>query len=354
MPDALVRNSPKAWLPPGTLVHVGRRRTQTTTWQVISYDAQGLATLDGPAPGDLPALAQRPGVTWIRVTGLHQVETIAALGEAMGLHPLAQEDIVNTAQRPKLEDYGDYLFLVVKALIQDPAEDGCPPQQISLVLGQGWVMTFEEGPSRLFEPLLARLQGAKGRARSQGADYLSYALLDAVVDSYFELLEVLGDQVEDLEEELLAQPGSQALQTLHRLRRQALLLRKAAWPLREVISALERHDGGLVRPATRIYLRDVYDHTVQIMDAVDSNRDMLSGMLDLYLSSISNRMNEVMKVLTIISTLFIPLTFLAGLYGMNFEYMPELKWHWGYPAVLLAMAICVLGMLVFFRRKKWF
>jgi magnesium transporter len=348
------RLSHKASLPPGTLLHVGRRRSERTSLVLVSYGPEDYRQQEEPGPDDLARLLQGPSLGWLRVRGLHEVETVARLGELFGLHPLVQEDIVNASQRPKLEDYGPYIFLVVKALVWDQGENEYRPEQISLILAANYVITFEESHGQLFEAVDKRLQDSKGRLRRGGVDYLAYCLLDAVVDSYFEVLELLGDQLEEVEEALLGQPDRKVLERLHMLKHRALLLRKAVWPLREVISALERHEGGLVRPATRVYLRDVYDHTIQIMDAADTNRDMLAGMLDLYLSSVSNRMNEVMKVLTIIATLFIPLTFLAGLYGMNFKYMPELEWHWGYPSVLLVMASTVVGMLAYFRRKKWF
>ncbi|MFH1036115.1 MAG: magnesium/cobalt transporter CorA [Pseudomonadota bacterium] len=348
------RLSHKASLPPGTLLHVGHRHSDRTSISLVSYGPEEHAEQHDPGPEALAGLPQGPGLAWLRVRGLHEVGAVAELGERFGLHPLVQEDIVNASQRPKLEDYGPYVFMVVKALVWDQAQAEYRPEQISLILAEHYLITFEESHGQLFDPVARRLKEGKGRIRRQGVDYLAYCLLDAVVDSYFEVLEVLGDQLEEVEEDLLGTPGREVLGRLHQLKRRALLLRKAAWPLREVISALERQEGGLVRATTRVYLRDVYDHTIQIMDAADTNRDMLAGMLDLYLSSLSNHMNEVMKVLTIIATLFIPLTFLAGLYGMNFKYMPELELPWGYPAVLLVMLASVVGMLIYFRRKKWF
>lgn len=348
------RRSRKASLPPGTLLHVGRRHSQRTTISLVNYGPEGASRRDDPGDQALAALAAGPGQAWLRVQGLHEVEAIARLGDILGLHPLVQEDIVNASQRPKLEDYGPYLFLVVKALVWDQEAAEYRGEQISLVLAQNFLVTFEESQSHLLEAVGQRLTDGKGRLRGQGVDYLAYSLLDAVVDSFFEVLENLGDQVEAVEEVLLANPGKEVLRRLHLLKRRALLLRRAVWPLREVIAALERQEGGLVRASTRLYLRDVYDHTIQIMDTADTSRDLLAGLLDLYLSSVSNKLNEVMKVLTIIATLFIPLTFLAGVYGMNFKHMPELEWPWGYPAVLVVMAASALGMLLYFRRKKWF
>ncbi|MBI5522333.1 MAG: magnesium/cobalt transporter CorA [Desulfarculus sp.] len=348
------RRSRKASLPPGTLVHVGRRHSQSTTISLLRYGPEGVSQTDDPGDQVLAGLAAGPGQAWLRVQGLHEIQAIGRLGDLLGLHPLVQEDIVNASQRPKLEDYGAYLYLVLKALVWDQDAGDYRGEQISLVLGRNFLVSFEESQGPLLEAVAQRLGNGKGRLRGQGADYLAYSLLDAVVDSFFAVLEELGDQVEAVEEVLLANPGKEVLRRLHLLKRRALMLRRAVWPLREVISALERQEGGLVAASTRLYLRDVYDHTIQIMDAADTNRDLLAGLLDLYLSSVSNRLNEVMKVLTVIATIFIPLTFLAGVYGMNFKHMPELEWPWGYPAVLLVMAVSAAGMLYYFRRKKWF
>jgi magnesium transporter len=334
-------------------VHVGERRTEATLISILDYDPEGVRAVEDPDDKQIRDFAGRPSVTWFRVEGLHQVEVIAKLGQAFGLHPLVLEDIVNTSQRPKVEEYDGYVYIVTKAVLWDEQERDWRTEQISLILGQHYVLSFQESRHPLFDPVAARITSAKGRHRSAGPDYLAYSLLDAVVDCFFPVLEALGDRSEELEDRLLGRPTADSLRELHQLRSLALLLRKAGWPLREVMGALERREISQVRPATKVYLRDAYDHSVQIMDAVETYRDMLAGMLDLYLSSVSNRMNEVMKVLTIIATIFMPLSFLAGVYGMNFEFMPELKWPWGYPAALLLMAAVAGGMLVYFRRKKW-
>jgi magnesium transporter len=287
------------------------------------------------------------------VEGVTQIEILKRIGDCYGLHPLVMEDIVNTDQRPKKEDYGTYLFIVAKML--DTAGDGkIAAEQISMILGDGWLLTFQEGlAGDPFEPVRERLRTAKGRIRGQGADYLAYALLDAIVDHYFVVLERLADRVELLEEEVVAAPTRSTIRTIHELKQEMILIRKSVWPLRELIGGLERRDSELVQEGTIIYLRDLYDHTVQIIDTVETSREMLSGMLDIYLSSEANRTNEVMKVLTVYATIFMPLTFIVGLYGMNFKYMPELEWHWGYPAVLVFMAAITVGMLLYFRRKQW-
>jgi magnesium transporter len=264
-----------------------------------------------------------------------------------------QEDILNTTQRPKFDDYGDYLYAVVKMLRWDAEREEAEIEQVSLVLGKNFVFSFQEREGDVFDPIRHRIRNAKGRIRKMSADYLAYCLIDAIVDGYFVILEHLGDRIEAVEANLVSNPTPQTLREIHALKRESLLLRRSIWPLREVVSGLERTESQLVADATHVYLRDVYDHSVQVIDTMETFRDMLTGMLDTYLSSLSNRMNEVMKVLTIIATIFIPLTFIAGIYGMNFRHMPELQWRWGYAAALVAMAIVAVGMLLHFRRRKW-
>lgn len=295
----------------------------------------------------------KPTVTWINIDGVDRVDVIERLGKHFNLHPLALEDIVNTGQRPKMEDFLDYILLVLKMLYYDEKEGEFKAEQISLILGPNWVISFQENAGDVFDPIRERIRSDKGRIRKMGADYLVYALMDAIVDNYFIILEKIGENIEEIEDKLVTNPAPETLQALHILKRQMIFLRKSVWPLREVISRLERWESQLVNKSTDIYLRDLYDHTIQVIDAIETFRDMLSGMLDIYLSSVSNRMNEVMKVLTIIATIFIPLTFVAGLYGMNFKFMPELEWPWGYPFVLLVMFAIGILMVIYFRKKKW-
>jgi magnesium transporter len=252
-----------------------------------------------------------------------------------------------------MEDYGDYLYVVVKMLHDKGKTGQVEAEQVSLIIGPNFVFSFQEGEGDVFEPIRERIRNGKGRLRKMGADYLAYSLLDAIVDYYFVILEKLGERVEFLEEELVTNPKTQTLQEIHHLKREMIFLRKAVWPLREVIGALERGESPLIQKGTSLYLRDVYDHTIQAIDTVETFRDMVSGMLDIYLSSVSNRLNAVMKVLTIIATVFMPLTFLAGVYGMNFKYMPELEWRWGYPLVWAVMIGIGGVMLIYFKRKKW-
>jgi magnesium transporter len=287
------------------------------------------------------------------VDGLHQVEILEKLGECYGLHPLVLEDILNTDQRPKTEDYGEYIYIVLKMLDYNDKSNEIEPEQMSLILGPNFVFSFQEREGDTFNPIRERIRNNKGRIRKMGADYLAYTLLDSIVDNYFIILEKLGEKIEFLEEKLVTRPTPETLQVIHYLKREMISFRKAVWPLREVVSGLERGEASLIKEATRIYLRDVYDHTIQTIDTIETYRDMVSGMLDIYLSSVSNRLNSVMKVLTIIATIFMPLTFLAGVYGMNFKYMPELEWRWGYPVTWLIMAGIGISMLIYFRKKRW-
>jgi len=353
MPRLIKERSKKAGLPPGTLVHIGEKKRERTTITILDYDERHLQEQGIKNVDECLAFKDKPTVTWINVDGIHQIEILEKLGDCFGLHPLVVEDILNTDQRPKMEDFGDYIFIVLKMFYYDDNVDEMVPEQISLILGPNFVISFQEREGGIFDPIRERIRSEKGRIRKMGADYLAYALVDSIVDNYFLILEKLGERMEFLEDELVTNPTPETLQTIHELKREMIFLRKSVWPLREVIGGLERGESPLIQESTRIYLRDVYDHTIQVIDAVETFRDMLSGMLDIYLSSISNRMNEVMKVLTIIATIFIPLTLIAGIYGMNFKYMPELEWPWAYPMVWLIMVAIGVLMLIYFRRKRW-
>ena len=347
------KRSKKAGLPPGTLVHIGEKLTEKTRISVVEYDGKDFLEKELGTLETCYLFPKEPAVTWVNVIGIHQVEVLEKLGNRFGVHPLALEDILNTEQRPKIEDYGDDLFIVVKLLSSNEERDEIEAEQISLILRPNAILSFQEKEGDDFSTVKERLRAGKGRLRKMGADYLAYTLLDIVVDQYFVVLEKLGERLEVLEERLLADPGTATLQKIQNLKKEMLLLRKWIWPLREVISSLERGEFPGIQESTQIYLRDVYDHTIQVMDTIEIYRDMLSGMLDIYLSSLNNRMNAVMKVLTIIATIFMPLTFLAGVYGMNFKHMPELDWPWGYPIILILMASVAILMLTLFRRKKW-
>jgi len=347
------RSARKVGLAPGTATYVGEETKAPVAIAIMNYDDASLEEKTTASAKDCFAFKDDPHVTWINVNGVHQVDLIETLGEHFDLHPLVVEDIVHTDQRPKLEDYDGTLFVLLRMLRYDEARGEIDEEQISLLVGPTWVISFQEHPGDVFDPLRERIRNNKGRIRKLGADYLAYALIDAIVDHYFIVLEKLGDRVDALGEVLVTHPDVHSLGEIHHLKRELLFLRRSTWPLREVISALQRGESSLFQERTLVYLRDVYDHTIQVIDTMETLRDMTSGMLDIYLSSISNRMNEVMKVLTIIATIFIPLTFVAGIYGMNFDVMPETHWRWGYFGALGVMAAVALAMIVYFRRKRW-
>lgn len=345
----------KKGLPPGTLVHIGEKRAQGASITVIDYDETNISELEIKTLDQCFPFKESPTTTWINVEGL-DADVIQKLGDCYGFHPLVLEDILNTDQRPKLEDYGEYIYIVVKMLSERKGGKGVEffSEQVSIILGKNFVMSFQEGvKGDVFNHVRERIRSGKGRVRSMGADYLAYSLMDAIVDNYFVILEAVGERIEDIEDELVSHPAPQTLKNIHELKREMIYLRKSVWPLREVVSWLERGGSPLIKPPTALYLRDVYDHTVQVIDAIETSREMLSGMLDIYLSSLSNRLNEIMKFLTIIGTIFIPLTFVVGVYGMNFDFMPELRWRYGYLAVLFVMLLVSISMLFYFRRKKW-
>jgi magnesium transporter len=346
------RRSEKAGLPPGSLVYVGDAGQETTKIDVIDYTWEEIREESGIGVDALPPYLERESVTWFNVTGLKDTAAIGRIGEIFGLHPLVLEDILNTEQRPKTEEYDGAIYVILK-MIGYSVDGDLMDEQISIVLGKNYVVSFQERPGDVFDPVRERIRGGKWRARQLGADYLAYALVDAVVDGYFTVMETFGEKIEAVDDALIEDPDPGVIRAIQGVRRDLLYLRKRIWPLREVVSSLERTDSPLFADQTKVYLRDVYDHTVQVIEALETYRDMGAGMLDIYLSSTSNRMNEVMKVLTIIATIFIPLSFIASVFGMNFRQMPELEWEFGYYSSLVLMAVVALGMLLYFRRKKW-
>ena len=351
---ALKKRSRKAGLPPGSLIHIGEKKTAEMKVSVLDYDEHDYSETTHTEPEQCIIVPTSPTVTWVDIEGGHDIQALEKLGLCFGLHPLVLEDILNTDQRPKLEDYGDYLYIVLRMLSSGRESGEINSEQVSLILGKNFVLSIQEGAEGdVFDPVRARIKNNKGQICKLGADYLAYSLIDAIVDNYFIILEKSAERIEILEESLISDPGPETLQLLHHLKREMIYLRKSVWPLREVISAMQRRDSPLVHESTAYYLRDVYDHTIQVSDTIETFRDMLSGMLDIYLSSISNRMNAVMKVLTVIATIFMPLTWIAGIYGMNFKNMPELEWRWGYSAVWLLMLLVAGGMGVYFKKKKW-
>ena len=347
-----VRKAPGA--APGTLVPHGPRKVDEVRIRFIDYDEQRFRD---ETVGDVSLcfpIAELPTVTWVNLDGLHEPAILEQVGAHFGFHRLVLEDVLSPRQRPKVEDYGDYVFVVLKMLEYRPDSKAVVAEQVSFILGDRYVFSFQERVGDVFDPVRQRLSEAKGRIRSSGSDYLVYALLDAVVDSYFRILELMGDEIERLEELAIDDPPPTVMHGIHDLRREMLIVRRAVWPLRESIGTLTRGEIALIGSNTQVYLRDVHDHVVQAIDTVETLREVLSSAMDLYLSSVSNRMNEVMKVLTIIATIFIPLSFFAGVYGMNFDYMPELAVPWAYPTLLAAMALAAGAMLWYFRRKGWF
>jgi len=339
--------------PPGTLVHTGERKVETVSIHILDFGPDGCTEREVDSVEECFPFRDRRSVTWINVTGLHDPSVVEQLGTHFGLHPLVLEDILTVGQRPKVEDHEEYLFLELHMLRIDPSTRLVQEEQLSLAVGDGWVLTFQERPGDVLEPVRERLRSGKGRIRSRGADYLAYALVDAVVDSYFGVLESIGNQVEELEEAAMDHPDSATMHQIHDLRREMIMVRKSVWPVRDLLASLLRIEIRTIQPDTRPYLRDVYDHTIQLIDTVENLRDLVSGLMELYLSTVSNRTNEVMKVLTIIATIFIPLTFLAGVYGMNFRHMPELEVWWAYPALWVVMIGVAVAMLAFFRRRGW-
>ena len=347
------KRSTKSGLPPGALIHIGEKKAEKVRISILDYDENQFEEKEAKTIEECFPFKDKPTTTWINIDGLHQVDIIEKIGKYFDFHPLLLEDILNTEQRPKIEDFENHIYIVLKILDYEDKTNEINSEQISIIFGQNFVISFQEKEVDVFNQIKERIRTGKGRIRKMGADHLAYSLIDAIVDGYFIILEKLGENIEVVEEKMIANPTPETLHAIHRLKRKMISLRKSVWPLREVVSALERSDSSLIQESTRIYLKDVYDHTVQVIDSVETFRDMLSGMLDVYLSSISNKMNEIMKVLTIIATIFIPLTFIAGVYGMNFENMPELKWRWGYPAIWSVMLFIGILMLVYFRKKKW-
>lgn len=348
------KSAKKAGSAPGTLMHIGDKKKDKVNLSLIDYDAEKLQEKSLKKIEQAFPLKDLPTTTWINVEGLHDMALIEAMGKHFEIHPLTLEDIVNTGQRPKMENFESYVYIVLKMLSFNEKENLVSSEQVSLVVGRHFLISFQEMAGDVFEPVRERIRKGRGRIRKGGSDYLAYALVDAVVDHYFLILEKLSAQIERLESQLMEAPREDTLQMIHELKRETIYLRKQIWPLREVVNQLGKEgESDLFQEATHVYLRDVYDHTVQIIDTIESFRDILSGMIDLYMSTVSNRMNEIMKVLTIIATIFIPITFVAGIYGMNFKFMPELEWKWGYLMVWGVMAAIVLALLGFFRNKKW-
>ena len=321
-----------------------------------SHTQEQIATPEECAP-----YLDTESVSWIDVRGLGNEDILQRLGQVFELHPLVLEDVVNVPERPKVEEYEDYLVIIARMVTPRRRSVGFHSEQVSFILSKYYLLSVQEEPERdCFEAVRMRIRHNKGTIRKRGADYLAYALIDAIIDSFFPVLEAYGEKVEDLEEEVIANPTRQTLQKIYQVRRELLQLRRAIWPQRDAINCLIRDGNELMSDEVRVYLRDCYDHTVQVMDMVETYRELAAGLMDVYLSAVSNKMNEIMKLLTVMSSIFIPLTFVAGVYGMNFDKekspmnMPELNWYWGYPACLAFMAVIAATLILFFWRRGWF
>jgi magnesium transporter len=352
MPRLIKKVSKSKGLAPGSLIHIGEKKTDKVRISIIDYDEKKVEEKEVKNIEECFPFKKKHTTTWINIDGLHEIDVIEKIGNYFEIHPLVLEDILNTDQRPKIEDFEKYIFFVLKMLYTDEKHE-IHSEQVSLILSENFVISFQESIGDVFDSVRGRIRGGKTRIRKRGADYLAYALTDAIVDGYFGILEKIGERIEDLEVDLISNPDPKILQKIYNLKREMIYIRKSVWPLREVINNLLREESNIIKESTHIYLRDLYDHTIQVIDTVETFRDLISGMVDMYMSSVSNKMNEVMKVLTIFAAIFIPLTFIAGVYGMNFEYMPELSIKWAYPAIWIVIILVGLTLLLYFKHKKW-
>ncbi len=359
MAKLIKKHSQAKGLKPGQAIFIGQKKVDKTRIRVIDYSETEINEFDVSTVEECFPFKDKPTVTWINIDGLHDVTVIEKIGQHFGMHPLVMEDIANTGQRPKLEINDNYIFLVLKMLYLDDSNNDIISEQFSFIFGDNFVISFQERIGDVFEPVRDRLRKTLPRVRFMTSDYLAYTLVDAVVDHYFTVLEGVASKIESMEDVLIDNPKPTDLETIHDLKRQLIFMRKATWPLREVVGGFERAESKLIKGSSKVYLRDLYEHTIQVIDTVETFRDMVSGLLDIYLSSISNKMNEVMKVLTIIATIFIPLGFLAGVYGMNFDTsksalnMPELGLPFGYILFWILALMIGGGLFIFFKRKRW-
>jgi len=353
MSGIIKKVSVKKGLQPGALVHIGDKKVEEVKIEVIDYDAEHFEEKELAEFRETEKYIDESTVTWLNMVGLHDVQFIQKLGEHFGIHRLVLEDVLNTDLRPELDDYEDYIYICLKMLYIEESTGQLLVEQISLILCPKTVLCFQEVEGDAFEPVRERLRNSTGRIRRVGPDYLAYALVDAIVDNYFIVLEEIGDMIIKLEDELMNDPSNETLRKIYAVKREMVMLRKYIWPLRELVLKLQMSESPLIEKGSKIYIQDLYSHALHITDTLETYRDMISDMLDTYLSLSSNKMNEVMKILTIMASIFIPLTFVAGIYGMNFEDMPELHHRWGYPAAIAVMVIIAIGMVYYFRKKKW-
>ncbi|MDD3263345.1 MAG: magnesium/cobalt transporter CorA [Candidatus Nanoarchaeia archaeon] len=338
---------------PGTSVFIGDQKTNEIKISLLQYNQSGFLEKEIKNLNELENIDEKSYINWLNIDGLHEIKIIDYIGKKYNIHSLIIEDILNTQQTPKIEIFDDYIYITLKMFDFNETKESINVEQISLILNDKNVISFQEKTGDIFEPIRKRIKETSSRIRKLDSDYLLYSIIDIIVDYYFLILEKIGDKIEILEEELVIEPKKNTLKEIYKLKRELLFLRKSVWPIRENVNKLEKSDSQLIKKSTSPYLRDLYDHSIQIIDTIETSRDLLGGMLDLYLSSINNKMNEIMKVLTIISTIFIPLTFISGVYGMNFKHMPELEWKLGYFIILGIMFLISIFMLFFFRKKKW-
>ena len=347
------RASKKFGEAPGTLIYVGRERFHAPTVTHLHYTEQACTerVIETLPEGEWQR--EEEGVHWIEVSGIHERSVVEAMGERFHLHPLVLEDVMNTHQRPKVEDYDDYLYAVMKVVEIENDLVGVKGKQVSLILGKNYVITFVEEANSLFIPVRSRIQNPRWRQRRLGADYLFYSLIDCLVDHFFVLEEQVYELIERVEEDIVTDSTPATLKRVYKMKRFLIEVRKQLFAMRDMIRGLGQNDKEIIQEPTRIYLMDVYDHCIRVTETFEVMHEMLSNMVEIHLSTMSNRLNEVMKFLTLISTIFIPLSFVAGVYGMNFMYMPELHWRWGYPVAMSIMSLMGGGLLWFFKRKRW-
>lgn len=347
------KSSMKLGMPPGSMIHIGEQKVEKVKITLAEYDAAEAETCEINSVEEIEPYTDTPKVTWVNVCGLHETDFLKQIGEKFNIHPLVLEDILNTETRPKIEITDDYIFIVLKLLNYNPEDKSVESEQVSLILGNTFVFSFLEKNDNIFNPLRERIINQASRVRKSGCDFLFYALMDIIVDNYYLVLEKTDDDIDYLDDSLINNSGQIQIKEIHSLKRRLIALRRNTWPLRELFSQLIREDSKLINETTEPFLRDLLDHTIHVTESIDSFRETANTLMETYLSLSSNKMNEVMKVLTIIATIFIPLTFIVGIYGMNFQHMPELEWEWAYYGVWAVMIAVAVVMLLFFRRKKW-
>jgi len=339
---------------PGTITYIGDEKQHNVKIKMISYNDTAIDEFDVTEPDKMNELkTDKNKLYWINIDGIHDVHLLEKTGNTFNIHPLTLEDIANTTQRPKYEEYDEYLYYVIKMIYFDETEKIIKNEQVSFILTENLVISFQEREGDVFEPLRNRLRQNKGRVRKMKSDYLFYILIDAIIDNYFLVIEKIGDNIDVIDEALINNAEKQMIHKIHELKKEILHLRKSLWPLRDVNNALYRMESSFITGDIRIFLRDLYDHTIQVVDTLETYQYMVSGIMDHYLSVTSNKLNEIMKVLTIFASLFIPLTFIAGWYGMNFKHMPEVDSPYAYPVIIIITIGCIIGMIFYFRRKKW-